>query len=334
MLKLLVVAGVLAGVVIGYRWALDHRPQWRPVLLAPIVWTWEIPAPDTAGMSPPVVEVLRRSRARLAGNRTSQAAWYDYGITLQAHALLEEAETVLRRAWTLRPDDPRPPHLLGIMAPALGHPVERTIDYFRAAARLDPRYPPVWIRLGNTYADHGRFDEAVAALRTAIALDPAYPIAHRQLGLALLESGDLPGSMLHLEFAAELVPEDYLVWNALARAYRQAGLDDRADEAASRTEGRIEVMSYRDSIHQDMWYRNRGPLRQLEVANFYIRNGYADAAIAALKLAEEGMPQSVEIQRGLARLYAHKGMDELARRHRARADALVGGADEADEAGT
>lgn len=283
---------------------------------------WEVPQVETRDMAAPVREAVERARAAVLEDPASHAAWYDLGATLQAHALYEAAAVALERAAELRPDDPRPPYLLAILGPTLGFDVERTLGLYTRAAELDPRYPPLHVRRGNALAAAGRLDEARRAHTRAVELDPSFPMAHRQLGLAALDLGDLALALLHLEFGAELEQGDHATWVGLSRAYQQKGWTEKAEMAETIAATTVEVMSYRDSVYEDVLARNVGPLRQLDLAQRYAAGGDHRAAIEALLLAQAGMGETLDIHRRLAASYRELGEMELAEAHEERARSM------------
>jgi Flp pilus assembly protein TadD len=148
-------------------------------------------------------------------------------------------------------------------------------------------------------------------------------MAHRQLGLVALDLGDLPSALLHLEFAAELEQADHITWVGLAKAYQQRGWTEKADMASRLAATTIEIMSYRDSVYEDVLARNVGPVRQLNLAKHYARAGAHRAAIEALQLAIRGMGETEEIHGLLSDSYRALGETELATRHRKRAETLA-----------
>ncbi len=59
------------------------------------------------------------------------------------------------------------------------------IDKLKQLVALDPNDPALFLALGQTYLESGRFTDAVAALERAVALNPTYTAAYWPLGKAL-----------------------------------------------------------------------------------------------------------------------------------------------------
>jgi tetratricopeptide (TPR) repeat protein len=70
--------------------------------------------------------------------------------------------------------------------------------------RLDPKYPYLYINLGNALKDKGDLDGAIAEYREAIRLYPQWAIAHYNLGLFLQRKGDLDGAEREIREAVRL----------------------------------------------------------------------------------------------------------------------------------
>jgi tetratricopeptide (TPR) repeat protein len=81
-----------------------------------------------------------------------------------------------------------------------------------------------------------RPDAAEARFREAIACDSRFGAAHYQLGLVLEKKGRTADAVAELEEAARLDPTATEAPYALARVYRRAGDDAKADRALQRFE--------------------------------------------------------------------------------------------------
>jgi tetratricopeptide (TPR) repeat protein len=322
MKRIVGVALLVAGVVLAV--AVVRSPRGAGTLARLRAPLWDVPQVDEAGMTPGVREALTQAREALVRDPRRHAAWFDYAASLHAHALHVPADECYRRAGMLRPDDPRVPYLRALLGPTIDMTEAEQLRLLRRAAELDPRYPPVWVRLGELHADADRLDEARVALRRAVELDPSYPMAHRQLGLVLLDEGDVSEALRHLEFAAELVEDDYPTWVGLSRAWQRMGREEQATAAAERSEPLIEVMSYRDGVLDDVLARGVGPLRMDAIAVSYERVGAWRPALEALKRLERDRPDVPDVQRRLAAVYEALDEKALATIHRRRAEAMEG----------
>jgi Flp pilus assembly protein TadD len=82
--------------------------------------------------------------------------------------------------------------------------------------------------LGQTVAQQGKHEEAVAAFRRAIQLNPRYVAAHLQLGTTLAQLNRLEDALAELRTAARLDPRNGEVPFRIANCLRQAGRQEEA----------------------------------------------------------------------------------------------------------
>jgi Flp pilus assembly protein TadD len=164
-------------------------------------------------------------------------------------ARLDEAEAHLRRAITLRPDNPIPHFNLGTLLSVRTRYGEAEAALRRYLGLL-PESPSGLARLGLLYLLQGRLEDAVPLLERARGLppgprmDPAAstslakaiglveddPGALTLLGRALIEQGKPEDGVLALERATTLAPALVPARFWLVQAYRTGGRDDRARE--------------------------------------------------------------------------------------------------------
>jgi TolB-like protein/Flp pilus assembly protein TadD len=115
--------------------------------------------------------------------------------------------------------------------------IDRSVELFEQALRLDPHDARVWADLAGAYAmqawsldppsDLLRAKQGRAALR-AVELDPSLGIAHARLAQYYWEGGDEELARKHLDRAVELDPEEPLVLAYVARRAAESGDFDTA----------------------------------------------------------------------------------------------------------
>ncbi|MCH8037825.1 MAG: tetratricopeptide repeat protein [Proteobacteria bacterium] len=196
---------------------------------------WEIPNPDTAPMQPRVAQLFGEARQAVVRRPDSAEAWGRFGAVYDAHGLYDGAIACYRKALALAPNDFRFIYNLGMVLEWSGDTSEEPLNLLQTAVRLEPDYPPVFVRLGDTLARAGRRREARDAYRRATELDPNFAIAHRSLGQVLLALDDVNTALAHLERAAQLMPNDGLVFAALAQSYLRLGQRQLADAAVEKS---------------------------------------------------------------------------------------------------
>jgi serine/threonine-protein kinase len=163
------------------------------------------------------------------------------------------AESVLREAVTVRPNDAVLLHLLAQLL------VERrrltqAIEYYRAARALrphlgvalgealrksgrekegdgvlrdlidkQPNNPELHLHMGYVLSKQKKVTEAEKAYRKATELDPSYAMAHNGLGTTLAHQGKVLEAMQEFREAIELDPRDAMAHNNLGLALREQG---------------------------------------------------------------------------------------------------------------
>jgi tetratricopeptide (TPR) repeat protein len=124
------------------------------------------------------------------------------------------AETLLRRALTMEPDNDEFHHNLGsVLQPS--RPLE-AVEHFRRALAIDPGHPYTRREMAHALWSAGRLDDAIAECELAIEADGADAWAHFFLGAWLQERGTLDLARYELGRAVELDPSIGLGWAYLA----------------------------------------------------------------------------------------------------------------------
>jgi Tfp pilus assembly protein PilF len=101
----------------------------------------------------------------------------------------------------------------------------------------DPAYPTpekVYLNLGVMYAEQGRNEEAVEALRRAVGIDPKYFMAHFQLASILERIGKVLEAAREYEVAEPAFRNDGEYWYRRGFAYYRLGEKTKARESLMR----------------------------------------------------------------------------------------------------
>jgi arylsulfatase A-like enzyme/Flp pilus assembly protein TadD len=188
-----------------------------------------------------------------------------------------EAVTHLKRAVSLRPEDPGAHLYLGLALIRLDQ-LEGAAGAFERAIQLDPKGHEARNNLGTVYARLGRFREAVPvfealarenpadpapqinlgmvhlmqdepllaiqSFEAALERDPNLPEAHNNIGVVHLNTGVPEEAITHFEKAVQLNPRYVNAFENLARAYQQTGRVEQA-EKASKAAQRLKELSRR-----------------------------------------------------------------------------------------
>ena len=114
----------------------------------------------------------------------------------------------LQQAIALDPGDPIYRNALGVVQLDLRKPAEAQ-EQFQKAIELDPEYAEAHHNLGLSYAEQGRFDEAIQAYRKALSF-PTYTtpeVAYNNMGNAYFALGKLPEAQESYLAALRLDPK-------------------------------------------------------------------------------------------------------------------------------
>lgn len=173
------------------------------------------------------VTVLEEA-ARRAGN--PPPALEGLAIALLRIEAAQNAFQVVQRLAPSALDGAWQPLLAGLCHLRLGNK-DWALQAFEAASS-DAALVPLARALASTVdAAPGDGARAIAALNDAVAAWPNEPAWHLHLANLYLEREELDSALPHLQQAADLDPENGDAWLALARALREAGHPDEAQQA-------------------------------------------------------------------------------------------------------
>jgi serine/threonine-protein kinase len=124
-------------------------------------------------------------------------------------------ESVLRRAWRIKPDDFFVNFLLGTSlareSGTVKDPAPRraeSVRYLTAAVAIRPGSPLAHVELGNALLQQGKPDDAVAEYRAALRLNPNLDWIHNNFGNALRGQGKIAEGIAEYREAIRLKPEE------------------------------------------------------------------------------------------------------------------------------
>jgi tetratricopeptide (TPR) repeat protein len=181
---------------------------------------------------------------------------------------------------------------------------DSAIERLEKSLALDPRYPPTWLLLGDTYAATGNVDEALEAHSQAMSLnvrgsDGFAVFADQFLEQRLrfyISAGRVEDIVAAMEQVAAIRPNDARIPQAIGRAYLLAGQQEKA-------------LSY---LEQARSLGTNSDRLARELANTYLSLNRFDEALNNYQLILQSNPNDVEAHSGLAFIYAQQGRLEEA----------------------
>jgi tetratricopeptide (TPR) repeat protein len=234
---------------------------------------------------------------RDAPRHERSAAFGAMGLLFMAAESYTEAESYLRAAWALAPENAQWPYYLGQLSRMQGRSSAASSD-FEAALTLEADSPAILVWLGETYLEQGRATEAEATFARAVALAPRVWAARFGLGRAALARGDAARAVSELTTALALDPRATSVHYPLALAYRRTGNTADAD-AHIRQRGDIES-GPPDPLMQKVAGILRSPVVHEGRGDRAIARGDFRGAVEAFGKGLEMAPDSLPLRHKLA----------------------------------
>jgi tetratricopeptide (TPR) repeat protein len=232
--RLYLAVGAAVGAVAWLAWHLPAR--WR---LATCVALTLAGALTTAARNRSYHSTFALWTEAVAQRPENFRAYNNLGEALIVAGRHAEAETALRHALRLEPQNPDAEFNLGLAYSALHSPA-LALEHYARSAQQRPRAIPAYLRLVDTLVELnrpsearlvleqvltlkpdaedveaslaavlitlGRFDEAAAHAQRAQGLNPRYAPAENNLGLALIRQGQIAQGLVHVRRALELDP--------------------------------------------------------------------------------------------------------------------------------
>jgi tetratricopeptide (TPR) repeat protein len=164
-----------------------------------------------------VAEAITSYEDSIAAAPTSMAH-QNLALVLLRLDRLTEAETHIRTAIQLQPDDAEAHSGLGAVFTRQGK-TEEAIAAYREAIRLRPTLAVAHANLGVALASEGRADEGIASLLQAISLDPEQSSWRYRVATLLQEQSRTSEAVQQLEAVLRIDPNDIEARDALRQLH-------------------------------------------------------------------------------------------------------------------
>jgi tetratricopeptide (TPR) repeat protein len=236
-------------------------------------------------------------------------------MALHAHEQFQSADAAYRRARQLDRESLAWTYLGGLVQARLGR-FSDAAGSLRRALAIDPGYIAARVALADALMQDGELESSRAEYLALVRDYPELALAHYGCGRAAAMLGDITTALERFRTSVELVPEFGAAHYALALAYRDAGLQDRAAAhlAVYRRLGARRPVPP-DPL-MDRMNAFRSTARHLIVDGARLEDeGRIDESIALHLKALEADPTAVQAHVNLVSLYGRKNQVERAQRH-------------------
>ena len=123
-----------------------------------------------------------------------QIKTWEKSITLSEHALMVTQNNFVAH---------------DVLAEAIqDHHVEKAIEHYREALRINPRYSDGYYNLANLFLNQNNLNEATKNYYRALSWNPNMKEAHNNLGVVLAFQGKLKEAIIHFKAALKIKPND------------------------------------------------------------------------------------------------------------------------------
>ncbi|HKX00830.1 MAG TPA: tetratricopeptide repeat protein [Bryobacteraceae bacterium] len=264
---------------------------------------------------PAIGEQIRSAYEEAARRPDDAEATGRLGMIFQCYGKYEWAAICYRRAQTLAPRSARWSYYLGNVEAWLGKDHEAA-GHLRQALKLDARYTPGLVRLGQFLFESGDLDESRLLFEEAIRQQPRFAAAHLGLGRVLASRGEWAAAIASCIRACDIFPNYAAARYALAMAYRKTGQEAKAREQLdlyTRAKGASQPAEdpWMDAVNA----LYRGGMTHFAKGSALAQQGRPKEAAAQFESALEVNPRLMMAHVNLIAMYGQMGLMDKAEKH-------------------
>ncbi len=271
--KVWLVIMILASTLAGGAWSrsLTVAPSDLPAL----------PEIDPSKFPRPIRDQVATAYADAVAHPQDAAANGALGMLIQASNKSDiKAEICFQRAHVLDPTSFRWTYYLGALQGARGKYKEAT-ETLRGALRLDSRYLPAQLKLGEFLLASGNTSESRKLHEQIIVQFSDSAQAYYDLGRARQADGDPDGAIEAYRKASDLYPDFGSAHYALALAYSRKGKADLAKaEMALYEKNKYDIPGVNDPLLAALTALYINPESLIQSGNEYAKQGKLEQAVA------------------------------------------------------
>ena len=271
--------------------------------------------PDLSAAKPIIVERQKELFSQLQKVKEVGSKYLKseaYGKLAQfyyVHEYVDASIPLYINAIELAPLNSKWHYLLGIAYKSKGE-FEKVISSFEKAWKLNNRYLPVMVYLGEVYIQQGLFDKAKAVLENVLVQDENYTRALVGLGQVLMQQGNSEAAIEKYKKALQAQPSANQINFLISSAYASLG-DMESSQEYSAKKGIVQAQMY-DPIIIALYEESRSYSYYNDKAIQAYKSGdFKNSEILANK-AREYDPDSPYPKVTLANIYTSTGRTQLA----------------------
>ena len=271
-----------------------------------------LPEVRLEGFAEDLSDRLGQALRTLAEDPRNVSAAGSVGMLLLAHEQHDLAVAYFDRARTLDPGVLRWEYYRGVSLGRLGRHLEAA-DSFRRCTEIDAGFQPAFRQLARSLLDGNDIEGSLAQYRGLAAESPADARAWYGLGRAEAAAGNSAAARDDLLEAVRLAPDYGAAHYALAQAYAQLGMADKARRHLARYESDRDAEPASDDRLLDEVHSLRASAAE------YLRRGVeakeqgrAEAAVDLHNRALREDPELVQARVNLVILYGSMGQPRKA----------------------
>ena len=274
-----------------------------------------IPALEPEVFPEAVREQLRSAVTAVEAAPADVQANADLAMVAHAYRQYGAAEALYERAAKLDPASFRWLYYLGVVRAQQGHS-EAALEALAAAKAIDADYPPLQLRLAETYTELNRLDEATAIYETMLESDSGDAAARYGLGRIQALRGDSSAAIENLLEAIRLVPDYGAAHYEISLAYRDIGETAKARMHLERHDaGANGAPRPNDPLMNAVDARKPGVGDYVSRARQFESRGELNKAVAEHLEALQHHPEVAQLHVNLVSLYGRTGDFDRASEH-------------------
>lgn len=274
--------------------------------------------PSLDGAEPQVKAFIEQAHAELAADTSVADAWGKYGMALDVHDFAQPALDAYTKASELAPGEFKwwyyRANRIARTDPAAAIPL------FEKARDIRPDYAALYVHMGRSVEQLGKWDEARTLFQKALEFDPRSALAYAGVGRSQLAAGNISEARTALERALELDPNCGVAFASLAQVYDRQGEAERAEVMTARAADAPQQGTIDDPVLGELEAMGRSTDQVINRAGVLARAGAADRAVEELNALIKAQPSRAEayIALGQHQLQLQRFEDGLASFRQAR----------------